>query len=285
MLRNNGDETFAVIHPFAGVNGLTGFAAADIDGDGVPDVALIDKDGRPHVFTNERLGQYRPRAGLDGRFRAVAVADINNDGLLDFVLLRDNGMVVRVSDKDSGDVVKADPGGSATLVTADFDNNGSLDLLVGDGQIFLGGDGHFRKVASSVVSASAVDVNGDGRLDLVGLDSAGHAIELLNHGSKNYGWQDIRLRAAKASGDQRINSFGIGGEIEIRAGLLTQKQPIARSSFISAWEATRCRRGAHYLAERRGARRIRIEGWPGNFRHAAAEGLVPLAVRVGRNRR
>ena len=29
-----------------------------------------------------------------------------------------------------------------------------------------------------------------------------------------------------AAGDQRINSFGIGGEIEIRSGLLTQKQII-----------------------------------------------------------
>ena len=29
-----------------------------------------------------------------------------------------------------------------------------------------------------------------------------------------------------ATGDQRINSFGIGGEMELRAGLLVQKQPI-----------------------------------------------------------
>jgi hypothetical protein len=36
----------------------------------------------------------------------------------------------------------------------------------------------------------------------------------------------MRVRAAKASGDQRINSFGIGGEAEVRSGLLTQKQII-----------------------------------------------------------
>jgi hypothetical protein len=37
----------------------------------------------------------------------------------------------------------------------------------------------------------------------------------------------IRTRAATANGDQRINPFGIGGEIEIRSDLLTQKQIIS----------------------------------------------------------
>ena len=45
-------------------------------------------------------------------------------------------------------------------------------------------------------------------------------------GTKNYKWQVIRTRAATATGDQRINPFGIGGEIEIRSDLLTQKQII-----------------------------------------------------------
>jgi len=208
VLRNNGDETFAVIHPFAGVNGVAAFASA---GEGV---AILDKDGGLHAFTNERLGQFRPAKSLSGRFRAVTAAD-------SLILLRDDGAVIRLP--DGKEVAKADPGGSPTLVAADFDNNGSLDLLVGDGQIFLDS----KKITASAIAPSVVDINGDGRLDLVGLDAGGHPIELLNHGSKNYGWQDIRLRAAKASGDQRINSFGIGGEIEVRAGLLTQKQPIA----------------------------------------------------------
>src|SRR5262249_37318638 len=100
VLRNNGDETFAVIHPFPGMNGLLAFTSADIDGDGDPDVALIDKDGKLHVFANERLGQFRQRAlpsGLDGRFLAVSSADIDKDGALDFVLLRDDGSVIRLS--------------------------------------------------------------------------------------------------------------------------------------------------------------------------------------------
>ena len=34
----------------------------------------------------------------------------------------------------------------------------------------------------------------------------------------------IRPRAQQTAGDQRINSFGVGGEIEVRSGLLVQKQ-------------------------------------------------------------
>jgi hypothetical protein len=231
VLRNNGDETFAVIRPFPGVNGSTGFASADIDGDGDPDVALLDKDGRLHVFENERLGQYRPWTlppGLSGRFVAVVPADINGDGAPDFVLLRDDGVVVRMSAKDSSVVAKADPGGSPTLLVADLDNNGSLDLLVGDGQVFLGGVKGFSKLSSNagLTYARVIDLNGDGLLDLVGISSDGTPAALVARGSKKYNWQDIRVRAAKTSGDQRINSFGIGGEVEVRSGLLTQKQVI-----------------------------------------------------------
>lgn len=231
VLRNNGDETFAVIRPFHGVTGLTGFASADIDGDGAPDVAMIDGVGKLHVFANERLGQFRPRtlpSGFEGRFLAVVAADMNSDGAPDFVLLRDDGTVMRLSDKDMGVVVKADAGGSPTLIVGDFDNNGSLDLLVGDGQIFLGGVSGFTKLSAqaSIASASAIDSNGDGLLDLVGLSSNAQPVQWLSHGTKTYHWQDIRVRAAKASGDQRINSFGIGGEVEVRSGLLAQKQVI-----------------------------------------------------------
>jgi hypothetical protein len=70
------------------------------------------------------------------------------------------------------------------------------------------------------------DLNGDGRLDIIGISPANVPAGLLNHGTKNYHWQDIRVRATSTKGDQRINSFGVGGSIELRAGLLLQRQPI-----------------------------------------------------------
>src|SRR6202043_2720363 len=73
----------------------------------------------------------------------------------------------------------------------------------------------------------AADVSGDGRLDLLGLSADRQAIQAINQGSKNYHWQVLRPRAKQATGDQRINSFGVGGEMEIRSGLLVQRQPVA----------------------------------------------------------
>jgi hypothetical protein len=48
----------------------------------------------------------------------------------------------------------------------------------------------------------------------------------INHSTKNYHWQVVRPHASQASGDQRINPFGVGGEMEVRAGMMLQKQPI-----------------------------------------------------------
>jgi hypothetical protein len=75
----------------------------------------------------------------------------------------------------------------------------------------------------------------NGHLDLLGLSAEGQPVQGLNQSSKNYHWQVVRPHAVQAVGDQRINPFGVGGEIEIRSGLLVQKQPIKVRNFISDW--------------------------------------------------
>ena len=104
VLRNNGDDTFLAIHPFAGISGIRGFAWADLDGDGNPDAAIIDGSGRLHVFMNERQGQFRERA-LPANLqlvKAIAVADADNDGVLDLLAVQADGAIVRISDKNEG---------------------------------------------------------------------------------------------------------------------------------------------------------------------------------------
>ncbi len=252
VLRNNGDGTFLDVYPFAKVGGLKNFVWADLDGDGDPDAALIDSGWALHVFSNERQGQFTERSVPGDTFAAaISVMDVDVDGVLDLLIVQNDGVIARLSDKDQGagweriEVAKSPTGtapplyGPLSLRVADLDNNGGLDLLLlssttvsrGSGAVIWlnDGNGKFSSIYEPVWGervSDIADVNNDGRLDLLGLSAEGRPRQAINHGSKNYHWQIVRPRASNAVGDQRINPFGVGGEMEIRSGLLVQKQPI-----------------------------------------------------------
>jgi cytochrome c-type biogenesis protein CcmH/NrfG len=253
VLRNNGDDTFTPIHPFPGVSGLLGFAWADFDEDGNADAALIDGTGRLHIFHNERQGQFREVSLPSGltSVKAINVADTDNDGVLDLLAVQSDGAITRVSYSEEKGWTTTEIAhvpnpasylaGSVRLLVADLDNNGGLDLLLsptplGAAQstttplIWLADEnGKFVLLDHASAPATVLDdadLTGDGRLDLLGFSADGQPVQAASHGAKNYHWQLVRPHAKQAVGDQRINPFGVGGEIEIRSGLLVQKQPI-----------------------------------------------------------
>ena len=254
VLRNNGDNTFTPIHVFPNISGLRGFVWADLNGDGNPDAGLIDGSGKLHVFLNQRSGRFSEVSSLPvaGEFKTITAADVSHRGVLDLLAVQSDGAIIRLSDKDDGsgweraEVAHVpEPAnflsGDLRLHAADLDNNGAIDLLLGrvtassdanalGALLWLGDEkGGFTsamQVSGSGLVFDTADLNSQGRLDLVGLSRDGQPVRAVNRGSKNYHWQIIRPRARQATGDQRINSFGIGGEIEIRSGLLVQMQPI-----------------------------------------------------------
>jgi len=246
VLRNNGDGTFAVLRLFDGITGLRAFAWGDVDADGAPDAVMLDATGTVHVYANRRAGQFQARALPQelGRVLAIAVADVNSDSVLDLVVLQADGRIRRLSHETEGGAwrlmeIAQWPGfpqeiiaASARLLIADMDNNGGLDLIASiptAGRVWLGdAQGEFRPLNKPLpgLTFSVSELTGDGKLDLLGLSETGQPIRMVNQSTKNYFWLTLQPRAVPVPGDGRINSFGLGGEAEVRAGLLFQKQPI-----------------------------------------------------------
>src|SRR5271156_3965558 len=214
VLRNNGDGTFTAIHPFPAVTGLRAFAWADFDGDGNPDAALVDGAGHLHVFHNERQAQFR-ELPLPAHFplvKALNVADVDDDGVLDLLAVQVDGAIVRVSDKEEGKVLDVAEiarvpdylSGEVRLRVADLDNNGALDLFLTGASLdtrrnafgaliwladekgkFVLLEHPFGQAAAPALISDAADLSGNGRLDLLALTAEGGTLQAVNHGSNN----------------------------------------------------------------------------------------------------
>ena len=65
-----------------------------------------------------------------------------------------------------------------------------------------------------------------GRLNMLALQGDDHVVIVVNQGIK-YHWQEVQPRMAKKAdaktGDNRINSFAIGGDVEVRSGTLDRQ--------------------------------------------------------------
>lgn len=277
VLRNNGDGTWEVMAPFAGPAGLRSFVWADLDHDGDPDAALRGSSGDVEVFLNLQSGAFTPvDAAVPAGAIALTAGDIDSNGVLDLISIDRAGSLRRTSSVADGwetaDLVQwIGAGEPAKLFTADLDNNGALDLVAsapaGASAWLSTEDGEFSALEplAGLDVFSVADLNADGRLDLSAVSDAG-LVQALARGERDYHWQVVRPRAQPVAGDQRINSFGLGGEVEVRAGLLTQKQVLTGGP-------------AHFgLGDRTAADVIRIV-WPNGvvqaeFDRAADEAIV-----------
>jgi len=262
VLRNNGDGSWTSSPMFQGVNQAVDFAWADLDSDGDPDAVFLDRgsDGSMRVaaFANRQAGDFVPFATVPASSPyAIAVADMDADGVFDIVVFDLSGALRAISLHDGQwrpREIARWPGKSFAerLIAGDFDNNGAVDLVGTGGdetRIWLSDASHRLRLVDRPITGTvfpAGDLDADGRIDLVGVapvqkflepaspglprvpdprpSSDRQFVRLLNRGTTNYHWKEFRPRAQETAGDQRINSFGVGGYIEARSGLMFQKQ-------------------------------------------------------------
>lgn len=242
ILSNRGDGTFEELARFDNAVGALDFAWGDLDDDGVPDAAFVDAAGRVHVFMNPR--QDRPTfihsQISDGPavVRAIGLGDMDADGRFDLVLLGDDGTLAvsspvaagwqtREVGRDPDLVAGASP---ARLFLADLDNNGALDVLASSAttRIWLA-DTTYAPVPFATLPVrvtAATDPTGAGRIELLGVDEDLNAVRVTTRPSVDYFGLTLIARATDQPGDRRINTYGIGGQAEVRSGLLYQKRAI-----------------------------------------------------------
>lgn len=245
VLRNNGDGTFETISYFEEAGNIRDFLWADFDRDGDPDAVLLTNDGSVLYYTNNRAGDFE----LDSSFTLTATnaldfGDLDGDGVFEVISWHSNRLgstsfvdstgswqtetLVELGDSVSTMATGADP----QLFISDLDNNAALDVMItgentsyywlSDENVSVGN----TKGTINFHVYGLADMNNDMRLDLLGVRGQNQKATLINSGAKDYNARIIRPRASGPLGDQRINSFGIGGEIESRSGLQYNKLPI-----------------------------------------------------------
>jgi hypothetical protein len=159
-------------------------AVGDVNGDGVPDLALAQETVVTILLGNGD-GTFRPGINYTtggAKLRSITLGDFNNDGNLDVAVgdyLYNNVEVLLGDGLGNFALAAAYPvdGHSSGVAAGDFNNDGNLDLvsanrflsdvtlLLGDGHGGFQSGGNF--VAGQYCRALGVgDFNGDGNLDL-----------------------------------------------------------------------------------------------------------------------
>ena len=166
---------------------VTDFAASDLDGDGDLDLVSISEDDSFSIAIQEPLGAFitgqTTQVEVGAHAQAIAVADLNNDGLVDLAIGdRDSGIFVFEQDVNGvfgPNPIKLASAGVNALIAGDVNGDGHIDLVAAHTAtdsvgVFLGTSGSFSgsadfELTQGLFSPSDVelaDLNGDGLVDI-----------------------------------------------------------------------------------------------------------------------
>lgn len=202
----NGDGTYQTHADYTSLTYPFGMAIGDLNGDGFPDLVLAyhytgNNGGKIGVFLGNGDGTLQPRVDYDnaGISEYVALGDFNNDGKLDVVALNSSSSPAKVNIfLGNGDgTLQALTAYNAVaysygLAVGDFNGDGNLDVAVanynstnGSVSVLLGnGNGTLAAqtaypTGSYSMNVRAVDLNNDGKLDLVVANFGSSSVSVL----------------------------------------------------------------------------------------------------------
>jgi VCBS repeat protein len=219
-------------------------ATADLNGDGIPDVAVAGSNAdQVQVFFGQTEGNFRagPIVRLSQHISSITAADFNGDGIPDIAFgttaegSNPSGIQVWLGDGTGNFTVTytaAVPKSNLTqIVAADFNGDGKQDLAVTDVSsstvfgLFLGnGNGTFQQLTrfgSGTLGTRRLttgDFNGDGNLDVAASDaSLGFIYVMLGNGSGGF-QSAATLNWVLAAGSLATGDFNCDGHLDLAAG-------------------------------------------------------------------
>jgi hypothetical protein len=226
--------------PFSDGANVTALAFGDLDGDGIVDLAGANFASSSVSFMRgDGSGGFSAFSGSPFSAgpspQAVAVADFNNDGRLDVVVVDydtvTSGEVTVLLGNGSGGVssssVFATGAGPLSVAVGDFNGDGDLDMAVANGDansvsILLGnGSGGFSAgtpltdsgAPNTVVTG---DFNGDGHVDLAVVNGSGSVSVFLGSGSGGFTPASGSPYAAGAGADGAVaGDFNEDGRLDL----------------------------------------------------------------------
>src|SRR5580704_1666385 len=234
-------------------NGLGGFTAttltggecptnpvlADVDHDGSLDIVVGNECGNGvSLYLGNGDGTFQAPTGLSGssRVNSVAVADFDGDGNLDIAAADANSGAVDVylgtgSGTFSGVTQYPATNSASSIAAADFDDDGKLDLVVASGSgnagiVFLHGigDGTFAAPSSITTTTGLAtvmaigDLNVDGNLDIVGIDTNGTLQAWLGNGDGTFQPTPQTISIGNSGFGVLLGDFVSDGGLNVAAG-------------------------------------------------------------------
>jgi uncharacterized protein (TIGR03437 family) len=194
ILFSVGDGTVQPPMTYAVLNAQTlhGFAAADLNADGIPDLVIYTASSNPFfsILFGRRDGTLSapmnvamPSYAFTPVTAAIAVGDFNGDGFPDLVFsaqsssAKATSLALNRGDGTFSAATQVLGNGGSSLAVGDFNGDGKLDLGAGDSagfDVILGnGDGTFRLPVKMVPGFDGIlvtgDFNGDGQTDIAAL--------------------------------------------------------------------------------------------------------------------
>jgi hypothetical protein len=228
LLLGNGDGTFQPFVKYSQQN-LVGLATADFNHDGIPDILAVDSGAGVYVYLGNGDGTFQtPIFSAASEFSGWAIADFNGDGIPDLVYLT---QVINVQ-LGNGDgtfqppISTPQPGfDPQALCVGDFNGDGKTDVILADatGRYYaLLGNGNGTFLAPIVTAGSAggtlvpVDVNGDGKLDLLST-SYGEAAITVSLGNGDGSFQPSVFLLNTTAKQMVTADFNRDGKVDIAA--------------------------------------------------------------------